>query len=36
MNYPNDLKYSKSHEWVKTEDNRLELDWDYGSKFSPW
>lgn len=20
MNYPNDLKYSKSHEWVKTED----------------
>ena len=19
MNYPNDLKYSKSHEWVKTE-----------------
>ena len=20
MNYPNDLKYSKSHEWIKTED----------------
>lgn len=20
MNYPNDLKYSKSHEWLKTED----------------
>ena len=20
MNYPNELKYSKSHEWVKTED----------------
>ena len=20
MNYPNDLKYSKSHEWVKTQD----------------
>ncbi len=21
MNYPNELKYSKSHEWVKTEDS---------------
>ena len=20
MNYPNELKYSKSHEWLKTED----------------